>query len=432
MVVSSVDNLNVRSGPATVFNRVGQLSGGDPVEVTGRTEKGDWLEIEFEDEEAWVSATYVELNLPDDEVAVISDEDLPERPAVVQAAPAAVAAAPGRSTSFGYGIQAHFLSQDKGQVTNSVKGLGFNWVKQQVRWQFHEPQRGQFSFGELDEVVNACNANGINVMFSVVAAPKWATSGGNHFPANYQDFYNFLGALSTHFRGRVKAYEVWNEQNLQREWGAPLSAANYVRLLSGSYQAIKSADPGAIVVSGAPTPTGWNDGVTAINDRIYLEQMYQAGLARWCDAVGIHPSGFANPPSARWPQGNDPARGFDDHPSFFFRNTMEDYRNIMVKYGDGGTKLWPTEFGWPTVENLGVGPAPGYEFANDVNEGLQANYVVQAYQMGRNWGWVGVMFLWNLNFAPVSGPADEKAAYGIIRADWSPRPAYNALAGMPK
>jgi len=434
-VMKGVKKLNVRSGPSTLFERVGQLSEGAPIEITGRTEKGDWLQILYKDEKRWVSAAYVELNLSPEEIPVIPEEELPEKPAASKSPSGgggSFAAAPSSPTSFGYGVQGHFLEQDHGQVINAIKGLGFNWVKQQVRWEFHETSRGQYNFGELDRMVDACNANGINVLFSVVAAPHWATSGGNHYPANYQDFWNFMGALASHFKGRIKAYEVWNEQNLQREWGAPLSASDYVRLLAGAYQAIKAADPGAIVVSGAPTPTGMNDGVIAINDRIYLEQMYQAGLARWCDAVGIHPSGFANPPSSHWPEGNDPARGFDDHPSFFFRNTMEDYRNIMVRYGDGGKKLWPTEFGWPTVENLGVPPASGYEFANDVSEAQQANYLVQAYQMGRNWGWVGVMFLWNLNFGPVSGAADEKAAYSIIRPDWSPRPAYTALANMPK
>jgi len=440
--MAGVNKLNVRKGPDTAFERVGQLSEGEEIEIIGHTEKGDWLQIVFEEEERWVSAAYAELNVSPEDIPVIPDEELPKKPTVAKAAapgapPSAAPAAPAVPAavprgSFGYGVQAHFLSQDHGQVINAIRGMGFNWAKQQVRWEFHEASRGQYSFGELDAMVNACNANGINVLFSVVVAPKWATSGGNHYPANNQDFWNFMSVLANHFKGRVKAYEVWNEQNLQREWGAPLSASAYVQLLSGAYQAIKTADPNAIVVSGAPTPTGMNDGVTAINDRIYLEQMYQAGLGRWCNAVGVHPSGFANPPTSRWPEGNDPARGYDDHPSFFFRNTMEDYRNIMVKYGDGGKKLWPTEFGWPTVENLGVPPAPGYAFANDVNEGLQANYLVQAYQMGRNWGWVGVMFLWNLNFGPVSGAADEKAAYGVIRPDWSARPAYGALAGMPK
>jgi len=436
--VVMVGKLNVRSGPDTSFERVGQLLQGEEIEVTGRTEKGDWLQILYQGEKQWVSAAYVELNLSPEDIPLIPEEELPKKRVAAKSggsgASPAVAAAPVASsrTSFGYGIQAHFLEQDHGPVINAIKGMGFNWVKQQVRWEFHEPSRGQYNFGELDRMVDACNANGINVLFSVAAAPHWATSGGNHYPADYQDFWNFMGTLAEHFKGRVKAYEVWNEQNLQREWGAPLSASDYVRLLSGAYKAIKAHDPNAIVVSGAPTPTGMNDGVIAVNDRIYLEQMYQAGLARWCNAVGIHPSGFANPPGAHWPEGDDPARGYDDHPSFFFRNTMEDYRNTMVKYGDGGKKLWPTEFGWPTVENLGVPPAPGYEFANDINEAQQADYFVQAYQMGRNWGWVGVMFLWNLNFGPVCGAADEKAAYGIIRPGWSLRPAYAALRDMPK
>jgi hypothetical protein len=42
------------------------------------------------------------------------------------------------------------------------------------------------------------------------------------------------------------------------------------------------------------------------------------------------------------------------------------------------------------------------------------------------------MFLWNLNFAPVAGKQDEKAAFGIVRHNWSPRPAFAALRDMPK
>jgi hypothetical protein len=40
--------------------------------------------------------------------------------------------------------------------------------------------------------------------------------------------------------------------------------------------------------------------------------------------------------------------------------------------------------------------------------------------------------VWNLNFAPVSGPADEKAAFGVLDAGWGARPAYSALRDMPK
>ena len=49
-----------------------------------------------------------------------------------------------------------------------------------------------------------------------------------------------------------------------------------------------------------------------------------------------------------------------------------------------------------------------------------------------SYGFVGVMFLWNLNFGPVAGAHDEKAAFGIVRSDWGPRQAYAALANMAK
>ncbi len=355
------------------------------------------------------------------------------------AAPATGAPAAGRVGGyFGYGIQAHIYGGDA-QIFGLIQGMGFNWIKQQVEWKLVEPSKGNYQWGDLDRIVGGAHASGLNVLLSVVKAPAWARGGGADLsvegpPANPQDFADFLAALATRYRGRVQAYEVWNEQNLHYEWGnEPISASRYVELLRASFIALKNADPSAVVVSGAPTPTGMNDGVIAIDDRAYLEQMYQAGLARYCDAVGVHPSGYNNPPDADWRSWSDPsAPTFKGHPSFFFRGTMESYRNIMVAYGDGGKRLWPTEFGWSTFENLGASAPAGYEYANHNTEAEQAAWLVTAFQMARNWGWVGPMFVWNLNFAPVSGPANEKAGFGILRADWSPRPSYSALQAMPK
>ena len=104
----------------------------------------------------------------------------------------------------------------------------------------------------------------------------------------------------------------------------------------------------------------------------------------------------------------------------------------MAANGDGAKRVWATEFGWPTIDGMGVGPSPGYEFSQDINQGQQADYLVRAYQWSRSWGHAGVMFLWNLNFWPTTGPENEMAKYGIVRGNWSPRPAYTALKNMPK
>jgi len=47
------------------------------------------------------------------------------------------------------------------------------------------------------------------------------------------------------------------------------------------------------------------------------------------------------------------------------------------------------------------------------------------------------MFVWNLNFAVpwtalYNEEFHEQAAFGVLRGDWSPRPAFNAIQQMPK
>ena len=60
--------------------------------------------------------------------------------------------------------------------------------------------------------------------------------------------------------GTVQAIEVWNEVNLDREWGGgPITrqtATDYVRLLGMSYDAIKAADPNITVITAGLSPTG--------------------------------------------------------------------------------------------------------------------------------------------------------------------------------
>ncbi len=189
-------------------------------------------------------------------------------------------------------------------------------------------------------MVNQLNGAGINVLLSVVKAPNWARPGNTDFsvegpPSNPQTYADFVGALASHYKGRVQAIEVWNEQNLWYEWGhEPLDPGRYVDLLCKAYSAIKAADPGMTVVSGALTPTGLNDGSTAIDDLTYLQRMYASGAKRCFDAVGAHPSGYNNPPDAKFGYSNPAEPSFKNHPSFFFRDTMERYRNVMVANGD--------------------------------------------------------------------------------------------------
>jgi hypothetical protein len=413
--------VNLRSGPGTAYGVITRVKEGDSLTAIAKNADASWLQVTAAGKQGWVSAQYVNAagsvaGLPEVKVA-----------APPKAASAPKAAAAPRSTAvtgfFDYGIQF-----DPGNVGESVGGtadLGMRWAKWQVPWKdFEGGGPGQRNWP--DDVVNAFNGAGISLLASIVKAPQWARPANTDMavegpPADPNAYASFVGEFAGRYCGRVQAIEVWNEQNLHYEWGnEPLSAARYMQLLKAAYGAIKRACPSTIVVSGAPTPTGALP-PAAIRDTTYLEQMYKNGLRSYSDAIGVHPSGFGNPPDARfqdWQAGNYSRPSHVSDPSFYFRNTMEQYRNIMVKYGDGGKRLWPTEFGWASTGS----PYPGYEYATYNSEQQQGEYIARAYEIMRNWGWVGVAFLWNLNYNN-----GELAAFRIMG-----RAAYGYVKGIPK
>jgi hypothetical protein len=417
------DALNVRGGPGTAYAVVGQAKAGQTYPITGKSADGKWFVIDLGGKQGWVLGQHVKPTGALDGLVVVKAPAAPK--AVAKAASAPRPTPPG---FFGYGIQIA-PGWDRGAAIGAVNGLGFKWVKVQFPWKEFEGG-GPGARNWPDDIVRDLNGNGLNILASIVKAPNWARNPAYGFPeegppADPGTYASFVSEFALRYCGRVQAIEVWNEQNLPREWGhEPLDAARYVRLLAAAYRAIKAACPGMIVVSGAPTPTGVNppDG---IRDTIYMEQMYRAGLRNYSDAIGVHPSGYGNPPDVRfqdWQAGTYGQVSHVSDPSFYFRNTMEQYRNIMVKYGDGNKRLWPTEFGWASTGS----PVATYEYAAYNSEQAQGEYIKRAFEMMRNWGWVGVAFLWNLNYNKAE-PGTEQAAFGIMD-----RPAYGILQGMPK
>ena len=84
---------------------------------------------------------------------------------------------------------------------------------------------------------------------------------------HFGDFNNFMGQMAARYKGKVQAYEIWNEENLAAENGGRVANASlYMDMLVGAYDAIKAGDPMAIVVSGPPSSTETNSPSIAISD----------------------------------------------------------------------------------------------------------------------------------------------------------------------
>lgn len=334
------------------------------------------------------------------------------------------------------GIQLHIHREDDDVLFDWLDDLPVGWVKVQVSWKLYEPSSGQldaFRFEELDRFIARARQNNLQVLLSVAKAPEWSrpTTEMDGPPGSYTFFTRFMQTLAQRYQGQVAAYELWNEPNLQREWnGEPLSAARTAELIHAGAQGVRAADENALVISAAPATTGIDDGVIAIDDRRFLREMLASGLLRIVDGVGVHPYGWANPPDASAAAPDPVAPSHNNHPSFFFADTLRDYRAILAEAGYPEMPLWSTEFGWASYEGLESTPPAGAEYMAYVNEWQQAAYTLRAFALAEELHAGGPLFLWNLNFAPTFGDAFTESAYSILRPDGTPRPLYLALQAL--
>lgn len=376
---------------------------------------------------------------------VVESGGAPTAPTVVQ--PVVDFSAPWPANRFGYGVQIHGNATvgDPIQTMDVVANqLGLDWVKVQIQWWLVKPTPDADQWFFYDGVVNEAHESGLRLMLSVVGAPEWtrAAGGENGPPDDYNEYALFLTELLTRYDGKVDAIEVWNEQNLDREWTTAngVNPEDYVRFLEVAYNAIKAHNPNIIVISGALSPTGGGDWISWIDDFQWLDRALPAGMLNYADCVGVHHNGYNIGPDVAYDQAGATAeaataifRGpFDNpHHSWSFKTTLDVYAEKVQAFNPD-MKLCVTEFGWASSEGYDAYPR-GFEFAQDNTLQEQADFIVQAFRQMHASGDVWLAFLFNFDFGNKGGgPTDDPVPYSIIDTNGVPRPAFGAVAGMEK
>ena len=322
-----------------------------------------------------------------------------------------------------------------------VADAGFGWIKQRWEWRYLEPkEKGKIDWHRSDMLVKEANDLGLKIVARVDNQPEWATAKAYGTatapPDDPQDYADLVAKLAERYKagspyGRIHAYEIWNEPNLSREWGdrAP-NAAEYVALLKAAYQAIKKADPEAIVMTAGLSPTTAPPPL-AVPDVEYLKQMYAAGAKHYFDVLGVHGAGFKAPPElspdeiAKDPRYN---HGEGEKGRVYGFRHIEDLRAVMVANGDAAKRVSVLEFGW-TTDNR-----PGSPYAwHAVTPDEQADYLVRAFGYAKqHWSdWIGPMFVIYIA-DPLMTKDHEQYYWAVTDPDGTPRQAYQALKAMPK
>jgi hypothetical protein len=333
-------------------------------------------------------------------------------------------------TKFGFGVAD--VTTGRGSTLEKADQAGAGWMLGWVSWRNVEPSRGAFAWqsgagNDLDNVVNGGSYYGLKVLVRIQDAPGWATydGSGRLSQVNPDDLRRSMEGIARRGAGRGVAYQIFNEPNLNYEWGADTvdanSAARYALLLNAAYEGVKTGDPSAQVISA-----GFANGATSpsLNDLDYLRAFYAAGAKGSFDALGTHPYGGDQPPESTTCGGT------------CFRRT-EVQRQIMVDYGDSATPMWATEVGWLHESQYDMGP---YFEWQEVTAQQQADYLVRAFQFAEaNWPWMGPMFVFNHDFSTAMWcnvacypPTTSVHWFSVLNPDRSARPAYTALAQMTK
>ena len=143
-----------------------------------------------------------------------------------------------------------------------LPGTGVSWIRLQSGWQRTERAKGIYDFAWLDAIVDSlvglglkpwmclCYGNGLYdanaaKVFGAVGVPPVFT--GEQRAA----WRAYVTAAVAHFRGRVAAWEVWNEPDGPWCWKHGPSGAEYGRFVAETAAAARAADPDAKILAGS-------------------------------------------------------------------------------------------------------------------------------------------------------------------------------------
>lgn len=239
-------------------------------------------------------------------------------------------------------------------------------------WYELEPAKGKWDFSRLDRSVSLAEKHKIDLVLTLGRTPQWAsarpyepcgqTKGCAAEPKDLKDWEDYVRAVATRYKGRISAYEIWNEpafsevEETLRKNGQAIqfysgSAEKMVALAQTAYTVLKQVDPTITVVS--PSVTSGGNGLRR------LEEYLKRGGGRWADIIGFH--FYVTPPEE-------------------MAYLTSKLRALLAKYGLSDKEIWNTEMGYQFGrEDLGILSRPPKNRWEDIlDHKYGAAYVARA------------------------------------------------------
>ena len=167
-------------------------------------------------------------------------------------------------------------------------------------WTAVEQEKGKYYMDPAtDRAISESVRNGVQILYTLDygnplyeatpclgnPGPVWQHGhpfmgdGGPTMPESIAGFVNYAKFVARHFKGRVKYYEIWNEENSWAWYGSPPDPMAFGTLLRETAKALKEIDPEIKVTVGG----------TAALAPVFISASLQQGGGQYLDAVAFHP-----------------------------------------------------------------------------------------------------------------------------------------------
>lgn len=299
------------------------------------------------------------------------------------------------------GMSPQLLSRQSQEISEH----GFGSMRLAIEWPVVEALAGTYDWTSTDRQVDTFAASGLNILGVLTWAPSWAVPTENRsllHPAaeDSAPFSDFARLAAIRYQDKIQAWEIWNEPNIEIAFGPRVDVTKYATMLELTYRKIKDVDNSILVITGGTSPSIDNE--NNLSPSTFVQELYKAGVGDYFDAVAIHLysgqgllSGSADPRSAR--------------------STISQVRDIMVRRGDQGKRIWFTEFGAPTAPR-------------GMSEFEQAKFLVDGITAMRNLPYCGAIYLFDYRDID-SGSDAADFNFGLVRSDFSPKEALLEVLG---
>ncbi len=304
-------------------------------------------------------------------------------------------APPVRERLAGMGLHAalttRVLPREMTPFAEQIVRCGVTWIREDFSWPQMSPLSDRVSVRRHDRALDVAAGAGLRVLGLPTGWPLWShpyTARGLH------EFLAFLRQIARRYRGRVAAWEIWNEPNVSLSWRG--TAEQYVDLLVAAYATLKDIDPDVQVIGPCTAGPGDLASPTARAAWAWIERVLDS-RAPLFDVFSFHPyEGRRSPEQAG------------------FVPTVQRLQHLLRGSGHPA-RLWVTEQGWASDDAT---PA-----LDDVQ---QARLLVRAYLLGRM---AGVeLYVWYDGRNDGWALDDREDNFGLLRRDFRAKSAYRALA----